>query len=151
MLTISLRIAAVCLVAASVVATTADAQHRGRGGGGGGGGRGFGGGGGRSIGHSAPAFRSAPSFRSAPRIHTSSPSVRRSVTRHQLSSPRINKSVVGRSVTTTRTVKGPTGVRQGIVSQTSSVPRNRTAIQKSVLRNRSITATPKGANRPLAR
>jgi len=57
-----------------------------------------------------------------------------------------------RSITTTRTVKGPTGVRQGIASQTQSVTRNRTtAIQNSVLRNRSITGAPKGANRQLAR
>jgi hypothetical protein len=85
-------------------------------------------------------------------MHMSAP--HRSVSpRHlQLSSPRINKSVVGRSVTTSRGVKGPTGARQGIVSQTSSVTRNRTtAIQKSVLRNRSITGAPKGANRQLAR
>jgi hypothetical protein len=85
----------------------------------------------------------------------SSPTVRRSVTPRnlQLSSPRINKSVgSGRSITTTRTVKGPTNVRQGIASQTQSVTRNRTAaIQKSVLRNRSITGAPKGINRQLAR
>jgi hypothetical protein len=71
----------------------------------------------------------------------------------QLSSPRINKSVGSkRSITTTRTVKGPNNVRQGIASGTSSVTRNRTtAIQKSVLRNRSITGASKGLNRQLAR
>src|SRR5215813_9732096 len=157
MLTISLRIAAACLVVASVVATTADAQHRGRGGGGGGGHGGhIGGGGGRSIGHaapmrSAPSFRAAPSFRSAPRI-----SVHRSVApRHlQASCPRIranrsvhvqsNKSVGARNVTT--------GERQRMLSQRASVTSNRTnAIQKSVLRNRSFAGAPKGANKQFAR
>jgi LTXXQ motif family protein len=81
-------------------------------------------------------------------------SVHRSVAPRHLSSPRIraNTSVSRRSVTTTRTVKGPTGVKQGMVSQRASVTSNRTnAIQKSVLRNRSITGAAKGANKQLAR
>src|SRR5215475_1478107 len=111
MLTNSLRIGALCVVIASVVATGADAQNRGRGGGGGGGGgsigRSIGGGGsiGRSIGH-APSFRAAPSFRSAapsirsaPRIHSATP---RSL---QLGSSR--RSITTRNVTN---LKGSPGV-----------------------------------------
>src|SRR5690349_9123428 len=106
MLTTSLRIAAVCIVVASVVATGADAAHRGGGGGGGGHG-GFGGGhggfgghmggfgGGRSIGHAAPSFRSMPSFRSAPRMSAPRMSVHRSVAPHI----RANTSVGRRSIT----------------------------------------------------
>jgi len=61
-----------------------------------------------------------------------------------------NKSVGKRNIT--RTVKGPTGVKQGLASQTSSVKGNRTtAIQKSVLRNRSMTGATKGANKQFAR
>ncbi len=99
----------------------------------------------------SPSFRAAPSFRSAPSMHISSPTVRRSVTPRnlQLSSPRINKSVGSRrSITTTRTLNA----KQGIASSKSLVTRNRTtAIQKSVLRNRSITGVPKGANKGIDR
>jgi hypothetical protein len=84
-------------------------------------------------------------------MHISSPTVRRSVTPRnlQLSSPRINKSVGSRrSITTTRTVNA----KQGIASSKSLVTRNRTtAIQKSVLRNRSITGVSKGANKGIDR
>jgi len=55
-----------------------------------------------------------------------------------------NKSVGGRSITT--------GERQKMLSQRASVTHNRTsAIQKSVLRNRSLTGSPKGVNRQFAR
>ncbi len=84
----------------------------------------------------------------------SSPSVRRSASPRnlQLSSPRINKSVGSkRSITTTRIGKGPNNVRQGLVSGKSSVTNRTAAIQKSVLRNRSLTGAPKGINRQLAR
>jgi len=61
-----------------------------------------------------------------------------------------NKSVGQRNIT--RSAKGPTGERQRMLSQRASLTSNRTnAIQKSVLRNRSITGAGKGANKQLAR
>ena len=104
MLTISLRIGALCLVAACVVASSADAQHKGRGGGGGGGGgsvgRSMGGGGsiGRSMGGGGSigrSMQSAPSFRSAPSVrHFSAPSARPNLTTRSLrqSTPHISRS-----------------------------------------------------------
>jgi LTXXQ motif family protein len=60
-----------------------------------------------------------------------------------------NKSVGQRNIT--RTVKGPTGEGQKMLSRRASVTSNRTAaIQKSVLRNRSITGAAKGVNKQLA-
>src|SRR5215471_13234401 len=104
LLTNSLRVGALCVVIASVVATGADAQHRGGhgggGGGGGGGGHGFsisrgGGGGGfsigRSIGHAAPSFRSAPRF--------SAPAIRHSVTPRNLQLGSSRRSITTRNVT----------------------------------------------------
>src|SRR5262245_17773916 len=169
MLTISLRIAAACLVVASVIATTADAQHRGRGGGGGGGGHGgFGGGGGRSIGHAAPAMRSAPSFRaapsmrSAPRTHFSAPRARSNQTVRSL---RQNTPHISRSQGITRSVRqGKIGSRNATLQKGSpkttgvgnrernaglqSLKQNRnTAIQKSVLRNQAFVNIAKGSNK----
>src|SRR5882724_1721963 len=178
MFTISLRIAAACLVVASVVATTADAQHRGRGGGGGGGGgsvgRSMGGGGsiGRSIGgggsigrsmHSAPSIRSAPSVR-----HFSAPSARQNLTTRSLrqNTPRISRSQgINRSVrqgitsspaaklqkgsSSTARVKGTASER---AARIQSFKQNRhTAIQKSVLRNQAFVGASKGSKRDLAR
>jgi hypothetical protein len=56
-----------------------------------------------------------------------------------------------RSITTTRLGKGPNNVKQGLVSGKSSVTNRTAAIQKSVLRNRSMTGATKGANKQFAR
>src|SRR5262245_12318872 len=164
MFTNSLRIGALCLVTASVVATSADAQHRGRAGGGGGGGvsigRSIGGGGGsigRSIGHSAPSFRAAPSIRSAPRMHSSTPALGRSVTPRNLQLANPRRGVTTRSVTG---LKGSPNVSQKLAIQkglnqkglsqklatrnATLTGNNRTAaIKSSVLRNRSFAASSK--------
>src|SRR5262245_8544354 len=141
MFTTSLRIAAACLVVASVAATSADAQHRGgRGGGGGGGSIG------RSIGHSAPSFRSAaPSIRSAPRMHFSAPAARHSVTPRSLKLANPNRSVTtSRSATSLKTSPN---VSQKLATSTPKLTRNNrsAAIQSSVLRNRSFVGSSKAS------
>src|SRR5262245_12774023 len=162
MFTFSLRIGALCLVAACVVASSADAQHRGRGGGGGGGG---GGSIGRSM-HAAPSFRSAPSIRSAPSVqHFSAPSARHNLTTRSLrqSTPHISRSQgISRSVrhgvtgsgnvTLQKGEKGLPNVARGKgtaserAARIQSLKQNRnTAIQKSVLRNQAFVGAAKGA------
>src|SRR5262245_55714622 len=153
MFTNSLRIGALCLVAASVVATGADAQHRGRGGGGGGGmsiGRSIGGGGGSSIGRSigAPSFRSAaPSIRSAPQIHSSAPALRRNATPRSLQLANPRRGVTTRNVTGLKNSPNLTqkSVSQKLATSSPALKRNNrtAAIQSSVLRNRSFTGSSK--------